>query len=208
MTTPTYVGWLSSSRLAGRNPREAVEAFLEPLRDAIGCISHEPLMNRGGFYVTQPPHVLTLGRTGDPVPLRGEMALAFRFAIYYRIVETDDAARGPWKVSIAGYSYAVDDAKTRREILAYHWHPEARGEFPHPHLHLTASLALPEGASRYPRHLPTARIAAEDIVRCLIAEFGVLPLKPDWEDVLERSQRAFESYRIWSGTGPPPRSSP
>ena len=46
-------------------------------------------------------------------------------------------------------------------------------------------------------HLPTGRIALEDVVRCVITQLGVIPLRPDWEAILAETQAAFQQWRTW-----------
>ena len=75
--------------------------------------------------------------------LRGAHDLALTVGVAYRIVPTADAAAG-WRISLGEYAYTlyrhVDD--DFRELLAYHWHPEAAGNVPTPHLHLEAGAAI------------------------------------------------------------------
>lgn len=102
--------------------------------------------------------------------------------------------RGPWKVSTAAYYYALHDAK-KREVLAFHWHPEAEGEQKYPHLHLyDASNIMP---SLVKVHLPTGRISLEQFLVFLIDELKIKPLKPDWENKLKSTQARFEQFRTW-----------
>ncbi len=35
------------------------------------------------------------------------------------------------------------------------------------------------------RHLVTGHISLQKIIRCLITEFDITPLRPDWRDILE-----------------------
>jgi hypothetical protein len=46
-------------------------------------------------------------------------------------------------------------------------------------------------------HFPTGRLAFEDVLRLVITQFGVIPLRDDWETMLERTQAAFEDWRTW-----------
>ncbi len=44
-------------------------------------------------------------------------------------------------------------------------------------------------------HHPTGRIALESVIRTCILEYGVIPLREDWEDTLALRQGDFEIYR-------------
>lgn len=62
---------------------------------------------------------------------------------------------------------------------------------PHLHLESGAKVGRPElnGA-----HLPTGRIAIEDFLRILLNDFKIVPLREDWEEVIEQTQSAFSEY--------------
>lgn len=91
-----------------------------------------------------------------------------------------------------------------REILLYHWHPAGVSPVTDPHLHLSSKLPPIEVAStgRSPHkvtlsdmHIRTGHILLEDVVRVLIDEFKVKPLRRDWEEVLARNVEAFRTDR-------------
>ena len=179
--------------MAGRSPAEAVANFLAPLQRAVSCVTPAVLDVHGGYHVAEAPHALTLG-VEAPVQMRGPGELALRVTHHYRIIEAE-GARGPWKASSVGYLYALDDAQSR-EVLAYHWHPEGRGGKAHPHLHLGEGALI--GHERLKgAHLATGRVALESLLRCAIAELGVEPLREDWREVLDASERRFEEWRTW-----------
>lgn len=47
-------------------------------------------------------------------------------------------------------------------------------------------------------HVPTGRVALEAVLELLIRDFGVVPLRTDWEAPLTESRRRFEQWRTWS----------
>jgi hypothetical protein len=88
----------------------------------------------------------------------------------YRVVEYE-GLRGPWKVQIVAYYYTLSN-ENEQEILAYHWHPAQQSEITFPHLHIGPGVHLdPESLGE--AHLPTGRIAVEDVIRLAIRDFGV-----------------------------------
>lgn len=70
----------------------------------------------------------------------------------------------------------------------------------HPHLHLTSrvrpfGIEDPANPNREPAsisfsdmHIQTGPVLFENVVRLLIEEFGVVPLRPDWDEVLRRNE--------------------
>ena len=178
--------------MAGRTPAEAVGAFLEPLQQAIGCLTPTVLNVSGGYHVADRPHALTLG-DGDPVPLAGDHSLSLLVMRQYVLTESS-GARGPWKVHTTAYLYELrrDDA----ELLVYHWHPGGVSSQTRPHLHIGPAAELGfkplQGA-----HVPTGRIALEEMLRMAIVEFGAQPRREDWDQVLERAQAVYEDWRTW-----------
>lgn len=169
--------------MAGRTPPEAVAAFVAPLQQAISCVSLAVLQVAGGYQPAARPHALVLA-DGDAQQLRSEAGLALRVAQQYRIVE-DTGPRGPWRAQTVAYSYVVN--RGDKELLAYQWNPLGSGGVARPHLHVGA--AADELIDNFHRlHLPTGRIALEEVLRLLIEELGVQPLREDWSDVLDAAQ--------------------
>lgn len=168
----------------------------------MSCVTDAVLTVSGGYYESDEPHSLTFG-DGLPQKLPGtniHLSVTHR----YRVVQDDDLERGPWRVTIAQYSYALrrgggTEAKPER-MLTYQWHPRPGAHFNYPHAHLgPASGALQHIQST---HIPTGRVALEDVVRYAISQLGARALREDWTDVLAATQGRFESYQSWSGSGP------
>ena len=138
-----------------------------------------------------PAHVLYVNR-GERIELGGPYRLSLRIGMGYRIVRAE-GARGPWKITTTAYGYALDD-RDGREVLAYHWQPALRP--PYPHLHLGGGAGVNALVQR--KHLPTGRDAREAVVRLLVEEFEVPPLRRDWRSVLRRGEQRFTAWRTWA----------
>ena len=142
--------------------------------------------------------------------LQGPGKLALRVDHYYRVRQEGKGSL--WKVETAAYLYSFYDANAR-EILAYHWHPQiASTGFPHLHLSygLVSAATLersglsashnalrPDFASA---HLPTRRIALEDVLRTAIEQLGVEPRREhrrDWDTMLQSTRAVFKEDRTW-----------
>lgn len=157
--------------MAGRTPAEAVNNFLAPLQQALSCVTREVLSVGGGYYaspVDNPQHKHVLMFHNNPAVLGQDRRFALKLLQHYRVVEYE-GARGPWKVSIVAYYYTLEIVvPISQEVLGYHWHPQSRSDVTYPHLHLYQGTgALQHNLSK--AHLPTARIAVEDILRLAIA---------------------------------------
>ena len=114
----------------------------------------------------------------NPSLVRATPALAFAFYHRYRIFQVDDA--GTWRIDQTGYRYEVSE-RDGLELVAYHWHPGGRSQVIRPHLHARIRGSDTDHSKL---HLPTGFVTPVEVVRFLITEFGVEPLRPDWEDVL------------------------
>ncbi len=123
----------------------------------------------------------------DSVRLSGERRVRLRLSLRYLVQPTGEARRS-WRVAIVGYEYEFQDAFAQR-ILAYHWHPVGRSRVASPHLHTrqTSPIDLTRA------HLPTGQVPLAAVLRFAVAELGVRPLRPDWNAVLEESERALQA---------------
>ena len=129
-----------------------------------------------GYRSQSQPHGITL--SGDPAVLRGRHGLGLTVFHYYRLVVSESA----WRVQTTGYRYALRDA-SGREVLAYHWHPTGVSPITFPHLH--AGPAAEVGFAPFAQaHLPTRRLAIEEILQLAITDFSVVPLRGDWRRIL------------------------
>jgi hypothetical protein len=178
--------------MAGNTQREAVGNFLTPLQQALSCVTNSVLLVSGGYYVREEPHIATIG-DGGPVELPGDSHVSLVVRHHYRIVE-DPGPRGPWKVNTVGYLYSLKDS-VDKDIVSYHWHPYIEPTSPHLHMGAGARIGRPEIVNA---HLPTGRIALENVLRLAINEFHARPMRADWAEVLDRTQTAYEEWRTWA----------
>lgn len=125
-----------------------------------------------------------------PVKLQDNPGLSLTLLMNYRVVRAE-GERGPWKVKTTAYLYRIEGTEGE-ELVSYHWSPTTPGTVNYPHIHVSGKLKK--------IHFPTGRISMEEMVRLLIREFGIGPLRADWENVLAEQQRKFEQYRTWPAT--------
>ncbi len=186
--------------MAGRTPRDAVQAFIEPLQRTLSCITRSTLLvsprGREESSPEGPNHAIVLNK-GEPVPLRGAERLQLEVQLEYAVVRTPDPERGPFKVSTRAYRYHILTADGTESFL-YHWHPDGKSSYVRPHAHLGRALLLPSAVISHKQHVPTGRIALEHVVQLLLDGYDVVPLRDDASAVLEDTVQRFERWRTWS----------
>jgi hypothetical protein len=169
--------------VSARKPREAYDRYAAPLKQALSCITGAHVQNRGGYDTSRYPS--RFGFTHNPARL-GDPDLALFFEEEFYIVEVENEP-GTWKAITSKYEYAIEEHASRQEIFAFHWGRNLLAPVPYPHLHIgfgTKSASPPVGPKV---HVPTGRVAVEDIVFFLISELDVPPVpehKHDWKEVL------------------------
>jgi hypothetical protein len=172
-----------------KSQNEARRASLALFQRAISCISKA---------------VIERGHSGEGVadfwslenryiPLGGRDRLEFSFYHPYAVHQSLDA---PVRsvVHSSGYFYQVRE-QTGQKVIAFHWHPGRRGQPDFPHLHVTSHVGGVHISAK--SHVPTGRVSLESVVRFLIEELHVRPLRRDWEQVLEEGERHFHDRRSW-----------
>jgi hypothetical protein len=178
--------------LAGRTPREAFEPFAGAFQQALSCVTLAGFHAEGYSPVDVPYSADVNG--GEAVPLSGGSSIGLIVALRYRATQ-DGRSHGAWRMEVMEYYYALA-GEADAELLAYHWHPRSRSPIIRPHLHLGPALGrLSRQAAR--AHVPTGPIALQDVIRLAITDFGVLPRRPDWDALLQRTRRIFEEQ--WPG---------
>jgi hypothetical protein len=181
-------------RVAGSTPRNAVQNFLKPLQLALSCVTDAQIA-ADGDYSPAGEH-MWVGAPSEPFPIARVhgSSLRARISQRYRVVRAE-GQRGPWKVTTTAYHYTLEEA-SRKEIISFQWHPTGSGALSYPHVHLGHAAAVAraelEGA-----HIPTGRVALEQVLRFAIEAFKLRPRRPDWRDVLFGTRRRFEQWRTW-----------
>lgn len=185
--------------MPGKTPAEAVEAYRARLQQTLSCITDAVLLfSEGGWREVDELHAWAL--SDDPVQLSNKLRLSV--AQQYQIIRNPRPEFGKWKVSTRAYSYLILD-EVEREILAYQWQPEGPSPYRDPHLHIGPGAVQGYGELCKLRpifdraHLPTERIALEDVVLFLIDDFGVDPKRDDYRKAIGENRDAFREYRSW-----------
>jgi len=159
-------------RLNERQFRAEAERLTRATRLVAACVTTAhitSLRDPGSFVIAA-----RLGR-GEPARLRGSANLGLRVDELWQ--RTNDER---WDLR---YRYSILRSDTQHEILSFHRHGSNR-----PHLHLGAGAGeLFEPL--YKAHVPTGPVALTEVVLMLVRDFGVEPLRADWETVLEAERR-------------------
>jgi hypothetical protein len=133
----------------------------------------------GGYHAADQPHRLLLA-DGDTVRLHAEQRLTLHVSEEYEVSQDSEG----WRVEVLGYLYGIE--YEGRELVAYHWHPRGVSRVTTPHMHIDANIQV---GDRWlgKVHLPSSTVGLEQVLALAIVEFGVEPLRDDWEQVIDES---------------------
>lgn len=114
------------------------------------------------------------------------------------------------RVKTREYIYQIAHAEDKKALYEFHWHPEKidretlearkvdtanKAPFPYPHLHVRACDKRFDNLNK--RHIPSGRVAFEDILGFIFRECNVKPAKSNWEKVLKATREEFETKHKW-----------
>jgi hypothetical protein len=182
--------------LPGDSPREAVQAFLEPVRRAVSCVTPGVLVFSKNPGLGQITSATVEG--GSPVRVASSHYdfLHLELTLNFKVIEDEDD-RGPYRCTSLGYVLSLSDAK-QAELVSFHWHPfsEVASDVG-THVHLGEAYV----AQKNRLHIPTPRISVEEFLRLAIDSFGAHALVPEevWRSALNDSQAVHEEHRTWHG---------
>jgi hypothetical protein len=169
---------------------------MEPLQRAASCVTESVFRPSARGYSAGTGHAMILNK-GRPVRLSAAQPLLLFAQLEYDVVRTDDVDRGPWKVRTRGYRYHVLSAD-EDEVALYHWHPGGTSTYEDPHVHVGPTQLHGEAIITKRMHLPSGRIAFEQVLTLMIREFGVEPRRDDHEAVIEDCFSRFAKWRTWT----------
>jgi len=164
-------------------PEEATFHFAQVFQNTAACICSVPF-NYPAAKPLDATQALVLGG-GDEVPIGDGLYLTAGH--YYTVTE---AERGEFAIRTGGYFYGVASDEEGGELVCWHWHQGMTSWCQWPHLHARTP--------RHGDHIPTARVAFEQVVRWLIVEADLPALRHDWAEVLDANEEDWRSRRSWS----------
>ena len=130
---------------------------------------------------------------GLSVPFGRGSTLSLLVIIRYQLID-EGGDRDLWTPRTTGYEYAIMD-RDEREIIAFHWHPNARSSVPWPHLHMGTVLLSATYKGLHKAHIRTEQVALPDVLWFAITELNVPPTRrhvDNWENVLARTRHDLE----------------
>lgn len=179
--------------MSGRNPREALQRYVQPLQAALHCVTPARLQSTPSDL-----NVIELLKFPDSrgAELRRRDSInGERLDVVYLVIhqhfgiEVTAGVNQPrtYRVVTNGYEYMILN-RQQREVLAFHWHPGQRSHEHDPHVHI-GSAVVDSGSSDIGKtfsrfHIPTGHISIAQVVRLLLTDFGVVPNRQDWEVTL------------------------
>lgn len=191
-------------RVPARTKGDALKRYVRYLQLSLSCISGtaqfvtgpRPYGGEDALALTTKPERMRL-RCEDETYVFLAAAQGFHF-------EADPDFEGEWKVKTDEYAYSVFTSDEESgQLFAWHWHPAAyRADC---HIHVGARQGEERALYRY--HVPSGRVAFEEVLRFLLEEFHVESARDDSEEILTNSQTRFEAFRTWPGVRRPPSDS-
>ena len=162
-----------------RAGEEATRRLLGALQRALSCITPAVVIRRPPS--DEEPQAFTFRERF--ARLQARPALELSFLHFYDVVSSRGAADA---IQTTGYFYQLHE-RDGTEIIAFHWHPHRLSSPAFPHLHVLTQA----GVARIERkhHVPTGFVSAPAVIRFAITELGVLPRRPEWEQVLHEAER-------------------
>lgn len=88
--------------------------------------------------------------------------------------------RGGWTAQTVSYAYHVRE-RSGAELVRFEWHP-VRHQIRYPHLHIHGQAGNVRIEAK--QHVPTGFVELAMVVRFLIEELGISPLRADWRRIV------------------------
>lgn len=172
--------------MPGRTPSAALEAYYQPLRDALACLP-------GAANIIRPQRIGKLGDEGmwilnGPAGMDLGSGRVFTAQQAFALVAAEDQSAGKFRITTKMYSYKLTvygDDQWRM-----HWHPKSLAgsdREQRPHIHLPHDFKA---------HLPTPRMTLEKAIEWCFG-YGVKPNCPDWTDRLTAAETPHIDHRSW-----------
>lgn len=98
-----------------------------------------------------------------------------------------------FRISTSKYYYSIW-TKPNELLIDFHYHPR-QADLYKGHLHIPNNTGGAPVHFLINKHIPTARVPIEDIVRFMIQEVNIEPRQSDWQDVLSQSEQNFSNKR-------------
>ncbi len=127
--------------------------------------------------------------------------------VHTEVIKSDGSKK---RVQTTEYIYQIADACDGKALFEFHWHPNKldrntlepaklgatdRTPFGRPHAHVRAHDKRFIDLNK--RHIPTGRVAFEDVIFFLLDDCAVKPARADWKAVLDKTSKDLEKNMSW-----------
>jgi hypothetical protein len=177
-----------------RSQKAGEQRFKEVLQYSLSCISQTVWVTTPSLRGPRGTMLLTTRETPIRLRTRDGADLYLTAGLDFQFVERDD-----WHCTTLAYTYTLYSPELV-EVMSWQWR---RGSPQLPHLHVRADMPALGGAIRK-LHLPTGRVAFEEIVAFLINDLDVVTRMDDWRERVDEALYYFLTYRTWPGSQRPP----
>ncbi len=176
---------------------QAIQDFLGDIQLIISCVTNRVCF----YYINDQNRVIiqwSLDENGDASHIRlTRKQGAPLFIDINQALEPPDKANG-FHISTKQYLYSIFDAQIK-ELISFHFHPELTADpilYPHIHVYADDDPRFKQ-FNLHKRHIPSGRVALEDIIDWLISELGVQPIREDWQSILNQTSERFKVKKTW-----------
>lgn len=176
----------------------AIQNYLTELQTIVSCVASEVCYvypNNNGRQV-----LAWFGTSqSHPQPLLLKRKNNDKLFIDIRQEIRQPTARNNYLVSTKSYLYSILDAE-KKDLIGFHYHPELDDDpVVHPHIHVYADTDKRfADFNLHKRHIPSGRVALEDVIEWLIIELEVKALRSDWQRILQTTRKKFKRIWTWS----------
>jgi hypothetical protein len=174
----------------GRNPQEAVRAFLGPLKDALSVLDSVctlAIKPHKGYRVGPRFRWALNDDDGADLHQAGRFFASMEFEIVYADPKKHEVDRGRYRCSTRGYNYKLQT--TDGDRWRFHWHPEGESSEVDPHVHLPPDFKA---------HRATPRVSLENAIEWCIADGAPLRVsEQEARNKLDLAQAGHVLFRTW-----------
>lgn len=197
------------AREPARTPYEAEQRYIRIISRSLTCITKAIWVATHPLRGTDEDRTLFVTRASDgsPIQLKRAGGPPVHLTAYqmFRLMPDTRWAADEWKASSRQYGYGVWESTSDHQlkpVIQWHWHPGS-GNTDEPHVHVRAAEEM-FGRSTRRLHIPTERVSFEAVVRFLIVDLGVTPLRDDWQGLIDEALASFVRFRTWPRSAPIP----
>jgi hypothetical protein len=184
-----------ADEIKARSDAEARNRYLRFLQQSLCVFSNTDIWrtmpvpeNEGKHAAFTEPEVTVLptlvGREQGRVYLRATQRFTYA-----------DGRPKEHKVSTQEYACTVwENADLSRQVASWEWQPEG-GTRPDPHAHVKRGCPEHHGLGKL--HIPTGRVAYEQVLYFLMTDLGAVPVAEERTKDLDDSLRRFRKFKTW-----------